>query len=216
MDAYISHYTPLKERKEHMIRECVREGLNPIFITDHDRDVLTPEDISKFRLHDDYKLSHVSLVLKHIDAWRKIVDNNLEYGLIFEDDAILAPGFLWTLRLYLTELPQDFDIFMINQCCNLRIPSFMLVQGKHIYSRGVDPTSWGGDGATRCIDGYIMSNKCAKKLINIYETLTTKIDIPADWWMNQLLRSIDAKAYWAEPAIVGQGTAIGLFRTSLS
>jgi glycosyl transferase, family 25 len=214
MDVYVMHYSPLKERKEHILKECERERINPIFITEYDRDVLTEKDISKFRLDHKFKLSHVSIILKHVCTWKKIVSDNIQYALILEDDAILASNFLKKLNLCLEQLPSDFDILMINEGCDLHIPASMLTEGKYVYERGLYPTLWGGDGATRCTDGYIISNKCALQLIDTYESLTNKIDLPTDLWMNKLLRFIDAKAYWAEPTLMKQGTGTGLFQSS--
>lgn len=214
MRAYVTHYTPLKERKEHITRELTREGLCPIFIEEYDRDVLTVADKRKFA--SELQMGRISLILKHIEAWRQIGSSNEPYGLIFEDDAVLCSDFLPKLRNYIEELPADFDVLMINSGCGLHIPEEMMVEGMHVYFRGVAYTPWGGDGGTRCTDAYLISKKCARKFIEIYDSLESgSIILAIDWWMNELMRKIGARVFWAEPSLVSQGTEIGLFKTSV-
>jgi glycosyl transferase, family 25 len=206
--AFVVHYTPLRERKEHMLRELAREGVDAVFIESFDREALTPDGLSKFRIVP----AEASLLLKHVEAWRRVVDQNLPYALVFEDDAILVEGFQSKLKAYLEETPSDFDLLMINEGCNLHISN--IVEGKHIYLRGTTATSWGGDGGTRCLDGYVISNKCARSFIDLFQS-SRSISKPIDWWTNDLLRFIDATVYWAEPSLVSQGTETGLFKSSI-
>jgi GR25 family glycosyltransferase involved in LPS biosynthesis len=216
MDAYVIHYTPLKERKEHITNELKREGLSSIFVEDYDREVLTASDTEKFDI-SSVNLGKVSLILKHIEAWRQIVSSAQPYGLIFEDDAVLCSDFLPKLRNYIEELPADFDVLMINSGCDLHIPEEMLIEGIHVYLRGLSCTPWGGFGGTRCTDAYLISKECARKFLEIYDSLeAASINIALDWWMNDLMRKIGARVFWAEPSLVSQGTEIGLFKTSLS
>jgi glycosyl transferase family 25 len=215
MHAYIPHYTPLKERKTHILQEVAREGITPVLIEPFDRDVLTASDLQKFVKTRKLKLGSISLILKHLAAWRMIVEKNEPYGLVLEDDAILASGFQATLAKYMAQLPSDFDVLMLNEGCNLHIPSSMLKKDTFIYFRGVQPTSWGGNGGTRCTDGYILSNKCAKQFLMIYDSLPNDaIGLPIDWLMNSFMRLANSQVYWAEPSIVKQGTETGLFKQS--
>ncbi len=209
------HYTPLRERKANILRQFEREGLIPHFIESFDREVLTEKDLEKFGVAPSFRMGSKSLILKMVETWRQISSGEKEFGLIIEDDAILAERFLETLTSYITEVPKDFDVLMINGGCNLHIPAHMQISGKHIYLRGVHPTSWGGNGGTRCTDGYIISKACAQRFVNMFDAAPPRsIHLPIDWWMNTLMRGINAKVYWAEPSIVFQGTETGLFKQS--
>lgn len=215
MEAYIIHYTPLKDRKSHITSQLIREDIQPVFIEEFDRDVLTASDLQRFIKTGKLNLGSISLILKHIAAWKAISVREEPYGLIFEDDAILCPDFKGKLTHYLTQLPPEFDILMINGGCNLHIPKDMQMENKHVYMRGVDPTRWGGNGGTRCTDGYIISKKCAKKFVHIYESSPdNSISLPIDWWMNTLMRTCPTLVYWAEPSLVEQGTETGVFKQS--
>lgn len=214
MKAYITHYTPLIERKPMIQHECEVAGLEAYFIESYDRDVLTEEMKAKFActLSDSKK----SLILKHIEAWRQIVESENPWGLVLEDDALLIPKFLSIFKKYMEELPTNFDIFMINYGCELHIPPTRIEENQHVYKRGTEPTYWGGDGGTRCTEGYVISRDCAKKFLDIYEkSPNNSIEKPVDWWMNIMLRELNCDVYWAEPPIVRQGSLWGLVQRSL-
>ena len=109
--------------------------------------------------------------------------------------------------------PKDFDMLFIGDGCNLHYEKHKLIPNKNIYQKCLYPTSWGGDGASRCADSYIISKKCANKLCE-YIKKCNKINLPIDWWLNVAARDNDFKIYWAEPTIVTQGSQNGLFRQS--
>ena len=72
-------------------------------------------------------------------------------------------------------------------------------------------TSWGGDGATICVDSYLINKKCAIKLCEYFNNLSSKINLYIDWYLNTIIRNYNFKIYWMEPTIVTQGSENGLF-----
>ena len=98
---------------------------------------------------------------------------------------------------------------------NLHIPVNQLIPNQYIYEKCLHETSWGGNGATRCCDSYIIHQRCAKKICDYVTGLTTKIDLPLDWWLNEVARDLALKVYWAEPTIVTQGSQNGRFTRSI-
>jgi GR25 family glycosyltransferase involved in LPS biosynthesis len=141
--------------------------------------------------------------------------HDYEDVLVFEDDVILSDNFMKKLKDYITQLPADYDMLFIGNGCNLHIPKYMQVPNQYIYEKCLHETAWGGNGATRCVDSYVIHKRCAKKICDYVATLTKKIDIPADWWLNEVARDLGLKVYWAEPTIVTQGSQIGLFNRSI-
>ena len=115
---------------------------------------------------------------------------------------------------YMNELPKDYDMLFIGNGCNFHIEESKLIYNKNIYEKSLYPTSWGGNGATRCTDSYIVSKKCANKICEYINNLKYKINLPIDWWLNVAARDNIFKVYWAEPTIVTQGTQNGLFTSS--
>ena len=99
--------------------------------------------------------------------------------------------------------------------CSLHIRNEEIVPSKHLYKKGHEPTSWGGAGCTRCVDSYIVSNKCAKKLMEHLNNMRFyKVDMHIDHYLNVMARNANLNVYWAEPTIVTQGSESGLFTSS--
>ena len=159
------------------------------------------------------KKSMISLMNKHFYVY-KLISEKYEHALILEDDVILNNNFIYKLNYYMRQLPKNFDMLFIGDGCNLHIEKHKLIPNKNIYEKCLYPTKWGGDGASRCSDSYIISKNCANKLCKYINNLKYKIKLPSDWWLNVASRDNNFKVYWAEPTIVTQGTQNGLFRSS--
>jgi len=211
---YIIHYTPLKERKQFLLNEFNKHSLNYHFIEDYDREKLSGEDLKIFNTNK-VKLSMCSNIRKHIHTYQKIINSNYKYNLIFEDDVVLDKGFNQKLENGLKQLPDDYDLLFIGNGCNLHIESSNIQQNKLIYKKCREPTLWGGNGGTRCTDSYLVSQNCAKKLINYISKLKEgEIQMASDWWLNQVIRDLQLEIYWMEPTIVTQGTQNGKYNSS--
>lgn len=215
MKIFIMHYTKLTNRKPHIIREFNKHNIhNYEFVEVFDKEDITETDTKLFV--ENKSSSNISLFMKHFHTYKEIADK-YDHALIFEDDVILSDNFMETLSKYLTQLPEEYDMLFIGDGCDLHIHPDMLVPEKYIYERGVHPTQWGGNGASRCSDSYIINKKCAIKMTKYLSTLKTKIsDCGIDWWLNNIARHYQFKVYWAEPTIVTQGSQNGLFSQTSS
>ena len=211
---YVVHYTPLIERKKNIIQQLKKNNLKAEFISDFDKENLTDIDLSIFDI-DRVKLGVCSNICKHICCYRKIIQNNVDYALVLEDDACLCQNFSNKLKTYLSQLPSNFDMLFIGDGCGLHILQSELKPGKYIYEKGVCRTSWGGAGATRCTDSYIISSNCATKIIDYINKKNEIIGESGDHWLNRVIRSLDLTVYWAEPTIVQQGSQNGVFNSSI-
>jgi GR25 family glycosyltransferase involved in LPS biosynthesis len=211
IDTKIIHYTPLVERKKFMEDQMILNKLNYNFITTFDREELTINEINKFNTLK-LKMAEISLFLKHIEAFKTIN----EVGLIFEDDAILCNNFNNILSQYISQIPQDWDFVFLGNGCNLHIPKQItdLDTNINVFIKSNLPTSWGGNGSTRCADSYLVNKKCVKILLGDF-CLENKIDQPYDHWLNKIILKNNLKVYWIEPTIVSQGTENNMFKSSL-
>ena len=151
--------------------------------------------------------------MSHFYAFEKIAEK-YDNALILEDDVILSENFVNILQKYILETPKDYDMLFIGDGCNLHIEPHRLVTNKYVYEKCLYPTRWGGDGASRCTDSYLVSKKCAIKLCDYIIKLTSKNNKAVDWWLNEAAQNNNLKVYWAEPTIVTQGTQNGLFQSS--
>lgn len=208
MKIFITHYSKLVDRKRHILEQFKNQNITDYeFIEKYDKNELTDDECNLFDINYNNK-SKMSLHLKHNYIY-KLIAENYESALIFEDDVILSDNFNDKLNKYMTQLPKDYDMLFIGDGCNLHIESHLLSPNKYIYEK----YSYGG--FTRCADSYIISKKCAIKLCDYIKNLTDKINLPIDCWLTTAARDNNFKVYWAEPTIVTQGSQNGLFQTSL-
>jgi len=212
MKVFIVHYKKLFERKIHILEQFILYGIRDYEFIEIDRDELTQDVLPYFG--ETYSKVLIAIALSHFDAYKKIAQSESESALILEDDVIFDPQFMEKLNVYLGELPPDFDMLFLGNGCGLHIPSDQILPGKHVYEKSHDPTDWGGLGATRCLDSYIVSKEGAVKICEYLEHLQYQINTPIDWWLNKPIREKNMKVFWAEPTIASQGTQFGNYQTS--
>ena len=220
MKIFVLHYSKLTHRKRFIIDQFARHSItNYEFIERFDKDAITDDECPEFsKKYVSTRRAELSLHLKHIHVYREMMLHDYEDVLVFEDDVVLSDDFMNKLKAYMTQLPKDYDMLFIGDGCNLHIPKYMQVPNKNIYEKCLHETKWGGNGAARCTDSYVIHKRCAKKICDYIVNLKTKIDSPnggVDWWLNDVARELSLKVYWAEPTIVSQGSQIGLFSRSI-
>lgn len=223
MKIFVLHYSKLTRRKQHILEQFKRHGIADYeFIEKFDKDLITGNECPEFS--KDYvanRRAELSLHLKHLYLYRLMLSENYEEVLVLEDDVILSDNFMKKLTEYMTQMPKDYDMLFIGNGCNLHIPRNQLVANQYIYAKCLHETAWGGNGAARCTDSYIIHQRCAKKLCDYVADAgaalveTKKINLPVDWWLNEAARDLVLKVYWAEPTIISQGSQNGMFSRSI-
>jgi GR25 family glycosyltransferase involved in LPS biosynthesis len=204
MKTFIVHYTKLSERKKHIDNEISKHNLDAKFITLYDKESISELEYKQFDrtvLND----SKISLIKKHIVAWQEIVELN-EISLILEDDTILDDSFVPKLEFYMSQLnDKHFDMVFIGNTCDLHIPdSIVKNSGTNVFLKGNYPTTWGGDGASKCSDSYLITPNCARKIVNYIKNMSI-INLPCDFLLNEIIRDNHFTVYWVEPTIVKTG-----------
>lgn len=212
MKTYIVHYNKLIDRKKHMDYQLKLNQLRYEYVSNYGKDKLTMEDKNKFRNISD---SEISVCLHHIECFRKIARGDDDYALIFEDDVILCNNFKKKLEEYLVYLPANWDMLFIGDGCGLHIPKNRLNGDNFIYLKDNFPTINGGLGATRCLDSYLITKKCAQKIVEKIAQPNYTILCPADHWLNCVIRNNNFIVYWSEPTIVTQGSEKNVFTSSI-
>ena len=222
--AWVIHYTPLTERKQHILSLLQKHSVAHEFIEKHDKEHLTSQDLLPFRVSDKLRRGHISLFKKHLLAYEKIIASPHTYNLILEDDIIVHPHFNKLFQRSIGQLPNDYDMLFIGCGCGFRVPSEFREEekGKYIYKkRNCEPTEelaqlWGARYATKCCDSYIVSPKCATRILDYVASLGDDgIELPIDLWLNDVCMHLDLKVYWMDPPVIEQGTEVGLFPSSL-
>jgi GR25 family glycosyltransferase involved in LPS biosynthesis len=200
MKIYITHYTPLTIRKKNIIRQLKTNNIdNYEIIEKHDREKLTQIDIKKF---SGIKLSETSLFLKHIEIFKKEVNNN-EIVIVLEDDAIFVDKFKEKLYTYIKELEKkkNWDVIFTGDCLNLHIKA----DKENLFY----PTNM-----SRGTCMYILNVGVCKKLLDIIN-IEKNINQAIDHWFNLIQKKYNLKYYWSEPVLVKQGSELGIYKSSI-
>lgn len=193
------------KRKENILRQFKKFGITNYEFIDIDRSEVFLHDLSK--INTSINPAWIAVFLSHSYAYKQIA-NFYEEALILEDDVIMSDDFIEKFTLYRKEMGSSFDMLFIGSGCNLHIEDDKIIDGKHIYRKYHETNHWGGQGATRCVDSYLVSKNCAEKLCNYIDNIDSSslVNSETDHWLNKAGKELDLVVYWAEPTIVLQGS----------
>jgi GR25 family glycosyltransferase involved in LPS biosynthesis len=213
MKTFVVHYNKLTKRKDYMLIQLKENNIDAEFVEQYTRDNLTEKDKKIF----DRRVNNpnIAISLSHLYCYKEI-SQNYDYALILEDDAIFCENFKAKLLEYITQLPDDWDMLFLDDCCNFHIENINPHQ--YIYKKDLKKSKGGGMGATRGTGCYLVSKKCANKITknieDYYYTGQLLIHDQIDFWLNYVFRRNNFNIYWAEPTISTQGTQNGTYYTS--
>ena len=217
MKIFVVHYKKLIERKALISSQLKGCGLDAEFVEQYERGNLREEDLDIFDRRKKYGFFgpsmpkvQMAITLSHLYAYQEIASGH-PFGLVLEDDA----RFDEKLSANIAEcMAANWDMLFIGDGSKLHIPASETSPGQKVYLKSREATPWGGDGATRCADSYLITGSCAARLIEYSRREDRRIRLPVDWWLNQAIRELGLDVYWAEPTFVTQGTQSGLYDTS--
>lgn len=219
---YITHYKGNTERRLLMQKILeVEKFENVNWITDFDRQDISyidyvnsfqadhlehqkrGQDPNEFYPHYPLQPEVVSLCLKHKECLRLISLGTAEYGIVFEDDAIIEENFIEQFLNYFKTLPSDWEVAFFGQGGGKHISVDQLEPNKNWYLKN--------HPADRCADAILFKKEAAAK---IFAGMTQhKICFAADAELAFWFKVFNMKVYWLEPPIVTQGSQIGIFQS---
>ncbi|WP_435357698.1 glycosyltransferase family 25 protein [Emticicia sp. SJ17W-69] len=186
--------------KNDMSFEFVTNG-DPIYLND---DVLGKYFVSNIK--SKLSVGVVSCTLNHIYALERILAENLEYGLIFENDPFFLGNFTEKLKKVLKEMETLEKGFIISlENTSFLQPSFWdIVKGKYLYQ------------ASKCrqTGAYLIDRKGALNILN--DLKVNKCNKVVDWWHDELIARNVIKMYWAYPSLVEEGSHNGHLSSTIS
>lgn len=184
-------------------------GMSHEFVTDGDPIYFTNEILEKYFVPDIKNILSdgvLSCTLNHIYCLEKIVERNLDYALIFENDPFFLGNFVKDLKLIFNEVESLDKGFMISlENSTLRLPSYWEIEkDKHLYQ------------ATTCrmSGSYIIDKKGAIDILNNLKQ--KKCPTVIDWWHNQLIERNVVKMFWVHPPMVEEGSHNGHLNSTIS
>ena len=183
---YIINLERDTSKKKTMQQECRKVGLTPIFTKAVYGANLSQSEIDKVYdkkaaikyFNRELTKGEIGTVLSHLHIYSEIIDHNLPFALVLEDDITLPNNFHTIIKQILQKAPKDFEIILL---------------GHHIRrSRKKDGIAsiWNRlaiDNIYKCIRfsesvvgayAYIITDKGANKMIEKYSI----IDRPIDHW----------------------------------
>ncbi len=212
MKIFIIHYDKLIDRKQKIIQQMNKFNLDFEFISNHGKDKLTIEDRNRFKNLSD---GEISVALHHIECYKRIVFENLNEALILEDHVVLCDNFAFLLNVYIKQLPENWNMLFIGDGCGMHINKNLLIKNKYIYKKDNIIFGKPNEGSTRCLDSYLINKKTADIIVEKLNMPNYTILVPADFWMNCVIRNNNFNVYWSEPTIVTQGSEKGFYKSSL-
>jgi len=202
-DVYVINLKSNPERLENFLIEYKNSDISFKELNIYPAVVGKTLDVKKYITHDAYlrlkyiektkkRVHHyditrggVGCYLSHLDIYRRIVDSNKEYGLIFEDDVIIDKLVYKKMLYGLNTLPNDWDMYMLGiMCLNCNtISNYSKVN-----------RFWG-------MHGYLIKKSTAVKLLGHLNKLIDK-QIDAD--ISLLIKNNNIVLYANNPSIVSQ------------
>jgi len=118
-----------------------------------------------------------------------MIDMNLEYVLIIEDDCKFEKDFINRLSIIIKNLPNDWDVYIPNSYLELfgyNEKRFIKDTNKLVVKRNNPSTAY--------TLSYLIKKEAAMKIVNEIEK--NKITLPIDFEYNWLFYKLNLNVYW--------------------
>jgi O-antigen ligase/GR25 family glycosyltransferase involved in LPS biosynthesis len=193
------------DRIRHIEAELGRHGIAFEWIFEHDADELTAEQIDAVFAPSDLKRGHQSLVLKHIETWKRCVARGYRRVLVFEDDAVLARDFERVFVQAMDEADRSEGPYMVYLGCG---------DNKYVAGARRSPTMLLTPGIELpATDATVLDRRAAE--LRLAYVAQRKVTRPADWLMREADAAMGITQYWLREPIVEQGSMNGRFTSVL-
>jgi len=148
----------------------------------HDADIAKVYDLQKNLQKYDKKLNvgEIGCYLSHVQCWQMIVEQQLDYALILEDDSVLDPA-LMTVMQHIDNLSSDWDYIKL---CHGRKQKG-IVTSLALDDRFSLSTCLKLPSSTR---GQCVSLPGAQKLLATAYPIARPVDIDIQYWFEKQLR----------------------------
>tara|TARA_R100000008_G_scaffold41123_1_gene23680 strand:+ start:935 stop:1618 length:684 start_codon:yes stop_codon:yes gene_type:complete len=214
---YVMHYTPLKDRREFINQQLLIQGISDAeFITEFDREDLTEQDLSRYNKDNDLQIevsaisrtphgfvrgsryrykemsrASVSLNLKHLEAFKRFLDQDLDFGLFLEDDCRFISS--TKIETVIEEAPTNWDVIFIGgQFGHGLITPISVVRESYILAQ---------HPSTNTTSSVIYNKNSVRKFLPYVESFC----LPIDWQLNYAFHKANLNVYHTYPYLCTQG-----------
>ncbi len=193
------------DRIAHIEAELRSHGIAFEWIFEHDAAELSAELIEATFAPSDMGPPQQSLVLKHIETWKRCVSRGYRRVLVFEDDAMLAAGFSEVFGAAMRGAELIDQPYMIYLGCG---DNKYVTPAQHADSVLVKTNL-----ALPATDATVFDQRAAR--LRLEYVARQKITRPADWLMREADAAMGVAHYWLRDPIVEQGSMNGRFASVL-
>jgi glycosyl transferase family 25 len=201
---YVLSVKKFTDRITHIQNELAKHHISFEFIFEYDLDSIDPLLEKKtFGAQPNIEPPQRSLVLKHISAWKKCLENNYKNILVFEDDVILHQFFNQEIDLVMKDIARKDPSYLIFLGgADTRVPKEYFLSKERVIKNSI---------ATA--DGYITDNAaCQKRLVWLQ---SNQVRLPADHLLKEIDQQEKIIQYWSCKPLVQQGSVFGMFTSTL-
>ena len=201
---YVLTVKTFADRIAHIEREFGRHGIGFDFVFDFDANEIDAETAARQFIGSAAAMPrHMSLTLKHMQAWRLACERGQRRILVFEDDVVLHPQFRPRLAEAVRaadQLAPGWLVFLGGG--DTKVPdAFFLHPGPLIPLP--NPTA----------EGYLTDIEACRR--RLAWCARNKIARPADHLIAEVDRLEGIAQYWPREPLVEQGSVTGLFDSVL-
>ena len=211
---YVLHYTKLTGRRNYMEQLVAALKLDATWITELDQEEMYGDILERY--HKPSKVdwnkkvgalwdlsqhpcrsltpAEISLTAKHVEAMRRISEDDNDFGLILEDDVLLVNDFRNLLNQYYSETPANWDVIFIGNGYGIHVPQDRIEEGKTVYLAD--------HPASRCTEAMLVKKTAAKKLYDSMKPFT----LVCDWEYGWQFYHLGLDVYWFEPSLITQAS----------
>lgn len=201
---YVLSVKTFADRIAHVERELGRHGIRFEFIFEHDADDLDAATIARrFTGAATSLRKQMSLVLKHLQAWRLACERGQRRILVFEDDVILHRDFRARMAQALAAadaLAPGWLIFLGG--ADTKVPDWFFLHAGPLVPL-----------ANSTAEGYVTDLEACRRRVAWCDA--NKIAHAADHLLAFIDREQGIRQYWPLEPLVEQGSVVGLFDSVL-
>lgn len=208
-EIFVIHYEPLVERRQYLESVLPNTDIPYTISTKYTRDNIdescfcedgttidkknkittTPVPPADFTLTPPIKANG----LEHVHIYNTIVEKNLDFAIVLEDDAILVENFTDRLNNILNTLPEDWDVIYLSNGCQGR--PILTKNGNSEFVISEKRQSW-------TASGYMLNKESARLFVDNIQPIV----YPPDFELTYLQNLLKSNVYWLYDPIVYEGS----------
>lgn len=155
------------------------DGKNPCSESDFEKNIFNA-------LPNNLMVGEKGVFISHLRIYEKIIQENIQYAIIFEDDAIFCEDFDKKLERIIQNMPNNTDILFFGGRFDAEFKmdegTYLPISENIVAHKNIRWEQRNQSSHDRTFHGYIISNNLAKKFLQYFNN---RIDIylPIDQWV---------------------------------